>query len=168
MSVYDPTKYPDENEGQDFTVPKGLYELYFSELSVQEKNGKRFFGGKVTFADGPRAGKYFFHSFWIFNEDKDKRKQALTWMGNFFRAVGIGAVDIDIEADKLLNLPFFGDVDIDEYEGKKRNKLLPWGFHAVTGILGNAAPSNTPPAKAEASADEDGFDPKVYEDDVPF
>lgn len=133
MAVFDPSKYVDENEGQDFTVPEGRYELYFSELSVQEKNGKKFFGGKVVFMDGPRSGKYFFHTFWIYNDDTDKRKQALTWMGNFFRAIGVGAIDIDTDADKLVNKTFIGEVYVNEWDGKKTNQLKPWGFHKVGG-----------------------------------
>lgn len=169
MAVFDPDKYVDENEGKDFFAPKGLYELYFSELAVQEKDGKKSFGGKVVFMDGPRAGKYFFHTFWIYNEDKDKRKQALTWMGNFFRSIGVGAVDIDTDTDQLINKVFMGDVDINEYEGKKRNQLLPWGFHKIGGDAPLAnKPSTSASNSSAVSSGSSGSSSEAYVDDIPF
>jgi len=176
MAVFDPDKYVDENQGQDFTAPEARYELYFSELAVGTDNkGNQSFGGKVTFVDGPRKGKYFFHTFGtkdyfgIYNADSDKRKQALTWMGNFFRAIGSGAVDIDTDSDQLINKPFIGEVYIDDYNGKKSNKLRPWGFHKVGGDDPLPKASTSKPSSSAGSSGSSGSDEiREHESDIPF
>lgn len=163
MARYSTQDHPDENTGVDFFAPKGRYELYFSELEVQEKNGNKFFGGKVVFMDGPRGGKYFFHTFWIFNPDKEKREKAETWLCNFFRAIGVDDLDPEVPEDveKMINKTFLGDVDVEEYEGKKRNRLLPWGFHKVGG---DASDPKAQPSAPQSSGRTD----QGYQDDIPF
>ena len=184
MAVFDPDKYVDEDEGKDFTVPDGQYEVYFSELEVKVKYDptgaeKKSLNGKVVFANGPRAGKYFYHSFWLWNEDRDKRKKALEWFGNFFRAIGQGPIEIEDagELAKVLNRPFVGDVYVDEYQGKKSNKLRPWGFHAA--VSAPLPPLTTGPgsgsgSSGQRSGSQSGTTPKVvvngvqqHEDDFP-
>jgi len=172
MAIFDPSKYEDEapKSDTDFLAPDGKYELYFSELGVQTKyddqgNELKNLNGKVVFMDGPRAGKYFYHTFWIFNPDKDKRKQALTWMGNFFRSIDVGAIDIDTDCDQLINKTFIGEVEIEEWKGKKRNKLIPWGFHKV----GGDAPLAPKPSTSKPQSSGGSSGPTPHEDDlIPF
>ena len=91
-------------------------------------------------------------------------------MGNFFRAIGAGAVDIDTQADQLINKTFWSDVTVDEYQGKKKNQIVPWSFHATKdGTAPLPKSTSTPPSKSSgASSGSSDFDPSVYEDDIPF
>ena len=149
MAMYNPDEYKDE-----FTVPEGKYELYFSsqEIKYGKESGVPYLSMMATFVDGPRQGKGFEHMFFIFTEDSKKRKQALTWFGNFCRAIDLGAFDPETEGEKMLNRTFVGDVTIDENPGyQPKNKLLPWGFHKVDGT------SNSP--KADSG-------PRPHEDDL--
>ncbi len=170
MAMYDPNEYPDENSGQDFFAPAGKYELYFSELGVgMDKNGNKTFSGKVIFVDGPRKGKFFWHTFGtedfygIYNSDSEKRKKGLVWMGNFFRAIGAGPTDFESDCSNLINKTFWGDVIIDDYKGKKSNKLEPWGFHASKEPKTVEKSMNAP-----IHADKPAVSSGAYEDDIPF
>ena len=154
MALFDPSKYEDEPK-EGFAAPKGQYPLYFHEQTVKEPEGKsKYIEVKVTFEDGPRKGKWFYHRFFLWNPDADKRKKALTWFGNFCRAIGLGAFDPETEGDKMLNKSFIGDVDVesDPTYGDK-NVLLPWGFHALT--------TNSVLEQSSAGV-------KPHEDDIPF
>lgn len=157
MAVFDPSKYEGEPQ-ESFFAPEGKYELYFSELMLKSKyddegNEKKSLDGKVTFVDGPRKGKYFYHTFYIFNADKEKRKKSLEWLGNFFRAIGAGPTDVEDQdsLDGLLNRTFVGEVYVDEYNGKKNNKLRPWGFHKVGGDPLPAVPNSSAGSSAVKS-----------------
>lgn len=169
MAIFDPSKYEEEpREEGNFFAPEGKYEVYFSELGVQVKyddEGKesKSLNGKVVFMDGPRSGKYFYHTFWIFNPDKEKQKKALNWLGGFFRSIDVGAIDIDTDCEKLINKTFVGEVYVDDYKGKKNNKLRPWGFHKVGG---DPLPSAPKPSAGSSVAPSNGIRP--HEDDAPF
>lgn len=134
MAIFDPNDYPEEKP-DSFVVPKGQYELYFSDRAMKYSNGgTQYVECKATFGDGPRKGKYFFHRFFVWNTDKDKEKKARSWLGNFCRATGVKPFDIDSEDEwaTVLGKPFIGDVDIEKSTGyDDKNVLLPWGFHKI-------------------------------------
>lgn len=159
MAIFDPSKYEKEPR-ESFVAPKGQYPLYIHEQTVKEsQSGTKYLEVKVTFEDGPRQGKWFYHRFFLWNPDADKRKKALVWFGNFCRAIDLGAFDPETEGDKMLNKSFIGDVDIEtDAQYGDKNVLLPWGFHAL-----NAKPSTSAPQSSGVSSG-----PKDYEDDIPF
>ena len=163
MAVFNAQDYPEEKP-ESFVVPKGLYELYFSEKEMKfSNNGTQYVKCKVTMNEGPRKGKYFFHNFFVWNSDQAKEKKARSWLGNFFRAVGIESFDIDVEEEwnVILGKPFKGDVDIDEQPGyDAKNVLLPWSFHSLTG-------ENPKPTSAPTPAIRPHQDDKPWED-PPF
>jgi len=132
MAIFDPSQYEDEVQ-QSFTAPKGQYELYATAQVIKDPPGKqKYLELEITFADGPRKGKWFSHKFFLWNPDTDKRKKALGWFAGFCKAIGLGAFDPVTEGDKMLNKTFIGDVDIESSPGyADKNILLPWGFHKV-------------------------------------
>jgi len=172
MAVFNAQDYPEEKP-ESFVVPKGLYELYFSEKEMKfSNNGTQYVKCKVTMNEGPRKGKYFFHNFFVWNSDPAKEKKARSWLGNFFRAVGIESFDIDVEEEwnVILGKPFKGDVDIDTQPGyDPKNVLLPWGFHSLTpkSVLEQSS-AGVPPQPAKKDKSFNPSDPKAYEDDIPF
>lgn len=167
MPIFDPSKYEDEPK-ESFVAPKGQYTLYAHEqvikTSTSEKNPK-YLEIKVTFDDGPRKGKWFYHRFFLWNTNKESQKKALVWFGNFCRAIDLGPFDPELDGDKMLNKMFVGDVDVesDSQYGDK-NILLPWGFHAV----GEPATSAKPLSSSAGPSASSGSDIKPHEDDVPF
>lgn len=168
MAVFDPSKYQEEPREQNFVAPKGQYPLYAHEQKIVANEGKqKYLELKITFEDGPRKGKWFYHRFFLWNTDADKRKKALVWFGNFCRAIDLGAFDPEEDGDQMLNKTFIGDVDIesDPTYGDK-NVLLPWGFHKVGG---DPLPATQPSSGASSgSRSSDAAARANYEDDIPF
>jgi len=169
MALFDPSKYEDDNR-ESFVAPKGQYPLYAHEQTVKESNGgTKYLEIKVTFEDGPRQGKWFYHRFFLWNPDADKRKKALVWFGNFCRAIDLGAFDPETEGDKMLNKSFIGDVDIEaDAQYGDKNVLLPWGFHRVDGKSNSPKPSTSAPQSSGVSSGGGGSGTGAYEDDIPF
>jgi hypothetical protein len=132
MAIFDPSKYEDEKP-DSFTAPKGQYELYVTEQSIKiSQKGVKYLAVKVTFDNGPRKGKYFFHNFFLWQDDPEKRKKALGWFATFCKAIGVGPFDPEVDGDLILNKPFIGDVDIEfSQEYGDKNVLKPWGFHKL-------------------------------------
>jgi len=186
MAIFDPSKYEEEpRESVSFVAPEGDYELYFSELATKvnhwENGDEKVLSGKVVFMDGPRAGKYFFHEFKIFRngnpenveEADEKHKKQCVYFASFCRAIGVGPVDPEEDNDKLINKTFIGTVQVNEKNGKKTNRLLPWVFHKVGGDAPLAPkPSTSKPQSSGVSSgkpkDAVPFDASKYEDDIPF
>lgn len=189
MAIFDPSKYEEEpREEISFFAPAGVYELYFSELAIKETiwpdgQKEKMLGGKITFMDGPRAGKYFYHDFRIFQADTEKRKQACVWFGNFLRAIGTGPLDPEADTEKMINKTFQGEVEVFQKKkkvqtatgfewvadetAKKSNKLVPWAFHKVGGA---PLPSTPKPSAGSSVVASNGIRPHHDDTDdlAPF
>lgn len=162
MAIFNPEDHKDE-----FTVPEGQYELYFSsqEIKYGKDSGVPYLNMTATFVDGPGQGKGFSHIFAIFNPDSAKRKKAESWFANFCRAVDLGPFDPESEGEKMLNKTFIGDVKIEQSEGfQPKNTLLPWGFHRVDGASNSPKPSKSAPQSSGVSS---GLRPHES-DPIPF
>lgn len=166
MPIFDPSKYEDDKP-ESYVAPKGQYTLYAIEQAAKTSTGgTKYIEVKMCFDDGPRKGKWFYHRFFLWNADTEKRKKALTWFGNFCRAIDLGAFDPENDGDQMLNKFFIGDVDIEsDAQYGDKNVLLPWGFHKVGS---DPKPSNSTSASGSSAASSASKSSEPYEDDIPF
>ena len=159
MAIFDPSKYEEEPR-ESFVAPKGQYPLYVHEQTMKtSQSGTKYLEVKVTFEDGPRQGKWFYHRFFLWNPDADKRKKALVWFGNFCRAIDLGAFDPETEGDKILNKSFIGEVEVEtDAQYGDKNVLLPWGFHASSAKPSTSAPQSSSVSSGIRSHQDDTED----------
>lgn len=135
-------------------IPTGDYDFVISQAdATQSQNGKTMYKIRCKVESGPHADRLVFHNLTVSPENP-------VALSIFFRQMNVLGLGRDFfagnpadhqVAEALLNKRFRGQVVIKTWQGQEKNEIKQL-FTAVSGALGNGAPTPGPAAAPPAPA----------------